>query len=399
LQFKEESKKQYSRIWSQFRDFVPEHDFELAPPAEDSFTLFFNFLRQEKKFASTTLWTYYSCLNSIMKRKYNVKLQDLPRLTMLIKGFNTDIKTKAPIFDETQLKAFLLGNMDSSYWLVRQAISIVAFFGGLRLQECQGLVLEKMVRTSEGYKITHSRVKQRSDQRDSVFLVPANGGFADRLGIYLGKVNSNLNKFTGRVWWTGTKGQTLRGLPMGKNMIGKVPHDVATRLYLSKPEDYTFHSYRRTSATSAANGGMTSEQMQGFFGWKHASMCQEYISTSNPAIRHMARTLGSFDLGLPEVEEEERAEEVLVMVEEEQNDNKGLLPEELEDLSSFVMEEDPDLYAAAGISFPATSSPTNNKVNIQQTIQSAISSVPALQGANVTVKVLVMENNNGTIHF
>ena len=101
--------------------------------------------------------------------------------------------------------------------------------------------------------------------------------------MYLGKVNSNLNKFTGRVWWTGTKGETLRATPMGKNMIGKVPHDVATRLKLAKPEDYTFHSYRRTSATSAANGGMTSEQMQGFFGWKHASMCQEYISTSNPA--------------------------------------------------------------------------------------------------------------------
>ncbi len=57
------------------------------------------------------------------------------------------------------------------------------------------------------------------------------------------------------------------------------------------------------------------------------------------------------------------------------------------------------MYAAAGISFPATSSPTNNKVNIQQTIESAISSVPAFQGATVTVKVLVMENNNGTIHF
>ncbi len=35
VQFKEESKKQYSRIWSQFRDFVPEHDFELGPPAGD----------------------------------------------------------------------------------------------------------------------------------------------------------------------------------------------------------------------------------------------------------------------------------------------------------------------------------------------------------------------------
>ncbi len=109
--------------------------------------------------------------------------------------------------------------------------------------------------------------------------------------------------------------------------------------------------------------------------------------------------LGSFDLGLPEVEEEERAEQLLMMVEEEQNDKKGLLPEEFEDLSSFIMEEDPDMYAAAGILIPATSSPINNKVNIQQTIESTISSVPAFQGANVTVKVLVMENNNGTIHF
>ncbi len=49
-------KKQYSRIWSQFRDFVSKHDFELAPPAEDSFSLFFNFLKQKKKFASSTLY-------------------------------------------------------------------------------------------------------------------------------------------------------------------------------------------------------------------------------------------------------------------------------------------------------------------------------------------------------
>ncbi len=261
------------------------------------------------------------------------------------------------------------------------------------------MVLEKMIRTSDGYKIIHSRVKQRSDQRESVFLVPAHGGFADRLGMYLGKVNSNLNKFTGPVWWTGTKGETLRATPMGKNIIGKVPHDVATRLKLPKPEGYTFHFYQRTSATSAANGGMTSEQMQGFFGWKHASVCQEYIFTSKPAIMHMAQMLGSFELGLPEVEEEERAQQLLVMVEDEQNNKKGVLPEEFEYLSNFVMEEDPDMCAAAGISFPATSTHPNNKVDIQQTIESAISSVLAFQGANVTVKVLVMENNNGTIHF
>jgi hypothetical protein len=30
---------------------------------------------------------------------------------MLIKGFVTDIKDKAPIFDEMQMKAFMLGKM------------------------------------------------------------------------------------------------------------------------------------------------------------------------------------------------------------------------------------------------------------------------------------------------
>ena len=72
MQFTEKSKQQYSRIWAHFRDFVAEVD---------------------------VLWTYYSCLNSMMKRKYNFKLQELPRLTMLEKGLDTDIKNKAPIFE------------------------------------------------------------------------------------------------------------------------------------------------------------------------------------------------------------------------------------------------------------------------------------------------------------
>jgi hypothetical protein len=34
---------------------VVEVDFETGPPGEESFTRFFNFLRLEKKYASTTL--------------------------------------------------------------------------------------------------------------------------------------------------------------------------------------------------------------------------------------------------------------------------------------------------------------------------------------------------------
>ena len=389
-QFKAESRNQYKRMWTMFRDFSI-FDFESGPPGEEYFTKFFQYLRLEKHYASSSMWTFYSCLNSIMKRKYNVKLQELPRLTMLIKGFDTDIKDKATIFDEMQMKSFMLGNMESTYWLVRQAISILAFFGGLRLQECMDLCLEKIVRNNDGYKVTHSRCKQRSDQRETAFLVPAHGGFAERLADYLEKVYTNLNKFTGRVFWTGTKGNILKNQPMGKNMVGKVPHDVATRLRLAKPEDYTFHSYRRTSATSAANGGMTSEQMQGFFGWKNASMCQEYISTSRPAIMQMAQTLCSFDMPDPEVEVEFVLPDKVVSVKEDVREET--------DLSNFVMEEDPEMYEAAGIPSQVVLQTTDNSVLIQQSIESAISSVPSLQGANVVVKVCVIGSNHGTVNM
>ncbi len=119
-------------MWSQFRNFNSDFDFESGSPGGESLTKFVKFLRLEKNLASTYLWTYYSCLNSMMKQKYKIKLQDFPRLTMLIKGSDTDIKDKATIFDDTEIKSFMLGNTESAFWLERQAISILDFFRGPR---------------------------------------------------------------------------------------------------------------------------------------------------------------------------------------------------------------------------------------------------------------------------
>jgi hypothetical protein len=144
-----------------------------------------------------------------MKRKYNVKLQELPRPHHADQGVRHRHQEHGPHLRGNTAQGFHAGEHGVLLLAARQAVSIVVFCGGLRLQECQALVLEKMIRMSDGYKITHSRVKQCSDQPESVFLVPAHGGFADRLGMYLGKVNSNLNKFTSRVWWTVTKRDML----------------------------------------------------------------------------------------------------------------------------------------------------------------------------------------------
>ena len=113
------------------------------------------------------------------------------------------------------------------------------------------------------------------------------------LGQYLGRMKEELGKYQGRVFYTGRKNGGLVAQPMGRNMLAEVPHQVARWLGKPNPEDYTFHSFRRSSATAAADAGATAQQMQDFFGWKHPSMTSEYISTSRHQLNTMAGRLAT----------------------------------------------------------------------------------------------------------
>jgi hypothetical protein len=76
---------------------------------------------------------------------------------MFIEGFEEDTKRKAAIFEEKALHSFLIKKMDTTYCEVRQAIAITAYFGGLRLTECLDLKLEQIIRSEDGYTITHTQ--------------------------------------------------------------------------------------------------------------------------------------------------------------------------------------------------------------------------------------------------
>lgn len=125
--------------------------------------------------ASSSLWVYYSMLNSIMKSKYDVSLKKHPRITVLLKSYDTDCKKKASTFSKESFDTFV-GNCSIStpYWLVRkvcqcielcvmidyiQVIMITAYFGGLRHTETDGLKIENFVTTKEGVIVTHARSK------------------------------------------------------------------------------------------------------------------------------------------------------------------------------------------------------------------------------------------------
>ena len=157
------------------------------------------------------------------------------------------------------------------------------------------LRLEKVDnQAKEGIYISHCRAKQRSDKRETRFLIPKNAkiNYTGVVEEYLTHVKTSLNLFTGRMFFTGTSVAFFKQ-PIGKNTISKVPNEMASLLELESPNLYTFHSLRRSSATAAADGGASVQQLMDFYGWSNSNMPQEYVSSSKASVRGMAdRLLG-----------------------------------------------------------------------------------------------------------
>jgi hypothetical protein len=63
----------------------------------------------------------------------------------------------------------------------------------------------------------------------------------------------------------------------------------------------------------------------------------------------------------------------------------------------IVLEEDPEMYAMAGIELVSVPAPVQER--IESTIRQAKSSVPTVNGATVNVKIVVLNDNSGNLTF
>jgi hypothetical protein len=131
-----------------------------------------------------------------------------------------------------------------------------------------------------------------------------------------------------------------------------------------------------------------------YFGWKNVSMCQEYISSSKPAILGMASRLWWF---------EALSQETVVEVEMEKAPEVAIKPMQQEMDEYTVLEEDPKMYAMASLELVPVPNPvtSDRQGRIESTIRQAMSSAPTVNGATVNFKIVVVNefNNCGPITF
>jgi len=65
-----------------------------SPPDELSILNYFHHLRTVKGWVATTLWSHFSRVNAVMKRVWSVNLTIYPRLSELLKGYETGHRVK-----------------------------------------------------------------------------------------------------------------------------------------------------------------------------------------------------------------------------------------------------------------------------------------------------------------
>jgi hypothetical protein len=112
------------------------------------------------------------------------------------------------------------------------------------------------------------------------FTIIKEGSSVDALELYRKYISLRPAKVQHRRLFINYKNQKCGVQPVGINTLSKIPFKVATFLNLSKPELYTGHSLRRSSATLLVNGGGDITALKRHGGWRSNTVAEGYIEES-----------------------------------------------------------------------------------------------------------------------
>jgi hypothetical protein len=101
------SRKVYLASYASFENYLRRQELFVpdVAPTELSCMNYFHHLREDKKWASSTLWSHFSRVNAVTKRTWGMNLATLPRLTGLLKAYESGHRVKkACVFTPQQAR-------------------------------------------------------------------------------------------------------------------------------------------------------------------------------------------------------------------------------------------------------------------------------------------------------
>lgn len=275
------SQAKYEKAWSEFYNYAK---FE-SEPTEETFIRYFDYLKNTRNYASSTMWSIYSMLNHKTQLLFGKKLQTLyPRLTMLLKSFESGyVRKKSNIFTKDEINKFLTSAPDSGEFIHIKAGIVLGFCGGLR---CADLI---SIQNSDfefnevsGMWVSYCVSKQRGEEIKNKFNVPLE--YCEYLERFDHALH-NAGVAEGRIFKAyrcrkDGSGYYTRQV-MGIHQLRKFTFKVAEYLKLPNPASYTGHALRRSAANVVAEAGASSTMMKQHFNWKSDTTVNKYVDNTN----------------------------------------------------------------------------------------------------------------------
>lgn len=242
----------------------------------------------QKTFQPNTLWSKYSMLKCVLQVKRNVDLSPYFKLTLFIKKQNVGYRPKkAKIFNKAEVSRFIEEAPDEIYLLIKVA-TIFGLARACRREELAKIMIDD-IQDKENLVVVKIPDSKNNTSRNFVVSDEINKG----LYLQLIRKYTNLRKpcTQHKRFFVQYRQGACSTQCVGINSFGKMPSDIAAYLKLENPEQYTGHSFRRSSATMLADSGEGITNVKRLGGWKSTAVAESYIDESTNQKKDMSNKI------------------------------------------------------------------------------------------------------------
>ncbi|XP_039280998.1 uncharacterized protein LOC120350644 [Nilaparvata lugens] len=269
------SRKRYDDAYEKFVQWLNEEKIVPTEVCDEILLVYLSNLSKVCK--ASTVWSKFSMIKSCLNVKHNIDPKSFTRCTTFLKKFNVNYEPKkSNVLTGNEVVKFMKEAPDSE-WLLTKAIMALGIFGACRRDDLLQLNVDDI--KDNGSFIVVFLEEGKTHSKRSFTITDEDCPFSpcELIRKYISLRPSTM--ISKRLFIKYNQGK-CSSQHVGKNTIAAVPKKVAQYLGLDKPESYTGHALRRTSASMLVEGGGDLLTLKRHGGWKSSSVAEGYIEDS-----------------------------------------------------------------------------------------------------------------------
>ncbi|XP_064212473.1 uncharacterized protein LOC135265978 [Tribolium castaneum] len=263
------SKQLYEKEYSNFCEWRKRKD---AKGVDERIILAY-ISERSKNAKSSLLWAYYSQLKKMLSVKENIDISRFHQVSAFLKQHSVGHRPKkSKVFSFEEMEKFL-DTVSYDEYLLQKVVLIVGVFGGCRIGELVAMSVDDV---HDRGNVIVVNIPDTKTYKPRTFTINGSNSIP-AIDVFRKYRKLRLESILHKRLFINNHKQKCTVQPFGINIISKFPEKIARFLCLPNSEEYTGHSFRRSSATLLADSGADLAVVKRHGGWRSNSVVEGYI--------------------------------------------------------------------------------------------------------------------------